>query len=523
MRFDRVDFLDLQDAHREYGQDTGGAQRTLRGAFVVRDAAAIPAILEQANRERWKLWPISGGRNFGYGTALPVHDHSYLLDLSNLKGIDYCPSSHTFSVQPGVSQRDLADYLERQGLDYLVPTTGVGPNGSILGNALDGGYGLTPIADHFESLSSVSGYWGDGRPFTHVYNDLGCTDMARRWPAGTGPSVASLLRQGNLGVVAQGTVRLVRRPQSTRVLILEWDSDQAFYDSQDALSRLTEELPMLGGVISMNGPRVLATHEDAPLAAAVRGAERARYLEGLCRERQVAAWTAVGTLYGGRYAVRGAVKDIQRRLPRARVYAFTAQRIRLLARLAPFVPGALFKARRRQLGDLIHALGTVEGRPIVAFLRIAYALDATSPAMNDDRHPAKDGCGILWYAPLVPLTATGVGDYVQTMSRVLTEHGFDPLLAVTTRSPRVHSGTIPLLFRRNRDDESRARACYSALVAAGIGIGMPPYRLGVEYMDGLYAPPDSPSAQALRALKATFDPNDVISPGRYGRPLESWG
>ena len=256
-----------------------------------------------------------------------------------------------------------------------------------------------------------------------------------------------------------------------------------------------------------------------PLTADLTGPERLRYFDRLCRERQVAAWTAVGTLYGSRSAVRGAVKDLRRRLPRARLYAFTVGRIRLLARLAPWVPGALFKARRRQLGDLIHAIGTVEGRPIVAFLRIAYALDGSRPAMNDARHPAKDGCGILWYAPLVPLTGSGVREYVQTMSRVLSEHAFDPLLAVTTRSSRVHSGTIPLLFRRTPEDELRARDCYRALVAAGIGIGMPPYRLGIEYMDGLYPPEDSPSALALRALKETFDPCDVVSPGRYTRPI----
>jgi FAD/FMN-containing dehydrogenase len=230
--FAGVDFLDFRDAQTEYGQDTGGAVRTLRGAFVVHEPSAIPAILARANREGWTLWPFSGGRNFGYGTALPVHDQSYLLDLSQLKGIDYYPDSHTFRIQPGVNQRDLVDYLDRHGLDYLVPTTGVGPNGSILGNALDGGYGLTPIVDHFESLSAIAGYWGNGTPFTHAYQDLGCDDMARRWPPGTGPAVTSLLRQGNLAVVTQGTVRLIRRPEATRVLILEWESDQAFFDSQ---------------------------------------------------------------------------------------------------------------------------------------------------------------------------------------------------------------------------------------------------------------------------------------------------
>ncbi len=77
-----------------------------------------------------------------------------------------------------MNQRDLADFLDRHGLDYLVPTTGVGPNGSILGNALDGGYGLTPIADHFDALSSNSGYWGNGQPFGHTLTML----VVPTWP-----------------------------------------------------------------------------------------------------------------------------------------------------------------------------------------------------------------------------------------------------------------------------------------------------------------------------------------------------
>jgi hypothetical protein len=93
------------------------------------------------------------------------------------------------------------------------------------------------------------------------------------------------------------------------------------------------------------------------------------------------------------------------------------------------------------------------------------------------------------------------------------------LLAVTTRSSRVHSGTIPLLFRRNPADEARARACYEELLRTGIALGMPPYRLGIEFMDGLHTPLDSPTAEVIRALKETFDPRDLIAPGRYGRPL----
>ena len=511
-------FISPEQAQEAYGIDTGGALRNLAGAVIVHEASAVPRILEIANRNRLKLWPISGGRNFGYGTALPAGEGNLIVDLGRLKRIEYFADSQTFTIEPGVTQQDLADYLDAQGLNYLVPTTGVGPNGNLLGNALDGGYGLTPVADHFEALTAIDGFWGNGEPFGHSYEALGCHDMARRWSAGLGPSVQSLLRQGNFAIVTRATVRLARAPESCRVLIFEWPSDDAFFTGQDALSRLVEELPMLGGIIAMNGPRILATQDDAPLTSPLKGAARQAHLDALCKERRIAAWTGVGTLYGPHATLSGVVKDLRRRLPGVRILSFTPSQIRRMHTLAAYLPRQMFPTVRRHLGSLVDTLGTVEGRPIVAFLRIAYALDASLPAMDATRHPAKDGQGILWYAPLVPFTEAGVRAYAQFTSEILMRHGFDPLLAVTTRSSRVHSGTIPLNFLKTSEAPTAAKACYQELVDAGIAAGMPPYRIGTDFMESVYAEAGSMQDLTWQRIGEVLDPNAVVSPGRYSRP-----
>ena len=106
------------------------------------------------------------------------------------------------------------------------------------------------------------------------------------------------------------------------------------------------------------------------------------------------------------------------------------------------------------------------------------------------------------------------------MSEVLLTHGFDPLLALTTRSSRVLSATIPIIFDpQDTAAVARAKACYSALVQAGLAEGWPPYRIGSEYMEHIYPPEDSMTAQLHARLKEAFDPRDIISPGRYMRPL----
>jgi 4-cresol dehydrogenase (hydroxylating) len=511
-----IEVLTRLGAANAYGADTGASERLPQGAIIVKEADAIETILRLANQHKTPLWPISGGRNFGYGTALPVDTRSYILDLSRLKRINIDVGSSTALIEPGVTQADLHEAIKKSGANLLVPTTGVGPNGNILGNALDGGYGLTPITDHFAAVCELSGYWGNGTEFRHTYQDLNCPEMAKRWGAGTGYSWAGLLRQGNFGIVTKARVQLARAPEACRILIFEWKSDAQFVASQPNLNLLSEDIPGIGGIIMMNNCRILSTQVDTPLASPLQGDERAAFLRKLAKDRKISAWTGLGTLYGSDASVKGAVRDIRRRLKGVRVWSFSPEHIRHLQKFEQYLPRWGFAALRRHFGALVNTLGTVEGFPIVAFLKIAYALDPTAKKLDVTSHPAKDGAGILWYAPLVPFDSEQVERYRQVMSACLLQHDFDPLLAVTSRSPRVLSGTIPLLFDRQKPkDVARAKACYRHLVKVGLENGWPPYRLGVDFMDLIACPADSPSAQVQRQLKTALDENNVIASGRY--------
>ncbi|MCD2514262.1 FAD-binding oxidoreductase [Comamonas endophytica] len=511
-------FIPGAAALQHYGADTGGAQRALYGAVRISQPQEVAALIGLARCHGLALWPICGGRNFGYGTALPVRDGALIVDLSGLKGMQFHAESHTVTVEAGVTQGDLQHFLASNRLPYLVPTTGAGPHGSLIGNALDGGYGMTPVPDHFDGLSHFQGYWGNGSPMSDPLAELASPDMARRWPAGIGMNPRSLLRQGNLGIVTAATLQLAPRQPHARLIAIRWDSEQAFEKGMETLAGLQEVIPAMTSVYSVNKERLQATNGQLALrdpsmqCAARHEAQPARQ-----------EFISMATIFGPRHATAGACKDIRRQLEGARLLCLSRGQLALLGRLCGMLPaGLLSRSERlarlhRNARSLASALALLDGTPSHEFLKLAYAARQPAPQVHAGSDPAKDGQGILWFAPLIPLTPSGVRGGMALIRGILVRHGFDALLALTIRNPRAGIATIPLIFPKTQENARRAHACYQELVTACTQAGMPPYRLNIESMAtlaGLRVAGEHPRLHAC--LKAALDPDDIIAPGRYG-------
>lgn len=114
--------------------------------------AEVQAIVKWANRWKIPLWPISIGRNLGYGGSAPRVPGSLLIDLGRRmnKVLNIDEKAATCLLQPGVTYIELYEELKRRGLGEKlwidVPDLG---GGSVVGNALDRGVGYTPYGDHW--------------------------------------------------------------------------------------------------------------------------------------------------------------------------------------------------------------------------------------------------------------------------------------------------------------------------------------------------------------------------------------
>jgi hypothetical protein len=102
--------------------------------------------------------------------------------------VDFDAELGTVTLEPGVTQGMLAAFLERERQPFLVPVTGAGPTCSLVGNALERGYGITPFADHFGAVLSLEAVLPDGRVYRRLRSRWTATT---RRSSGAGPYLAT--------------------------------------------------------------------------------------------------------------------------------------------------------------------------------------------------------------------------------------------------------------------------------------------------------------------------------------------
>lgn len=507
-------------AQQRYGMCTTGIERSIAAALLPYDSAEIVAIVDIARRRGIPLYPISTGHNWGYGSAVPVIDGCVILDLSGLdRIIEMDGELGLVTVEPGVTQQDLYDYLDRNALPFLVPVTGGGPGCSLVGNALERGYGITPLADHFGAVTALEAVLPNGRVYRSALSEMGgkAVDAAFKW--GIGPYLDGLFAQGNFAVVTRMTITLARQPERTEAVFFGIQQDAGLMPAVAAVQQVLRSLGGVAGSINlMNSRRVLAMMVPYPQAeSGASGTLPADFVAKLAKDHRVAAWTGLGTLYGKAEivaAARGIIRGILK--PAVSSLAFLSPgRAAGLSRLLGHIP----RLRRGRLAQraraLDGALQMIAGKPSRVALPLAYWRSAAAPGPGAEFDPARDGCGLIWYPPLVPMIPARVGRYVDMVGEVCVGHGIEPLITLTSLSDRCFDSSVPLLFdRRDADQTARAQSCYRALLEAGRKDGFLPYRMGVDLMSWLTCS-DAPCWEMVTAIKSALDPGNIIAPGRY--------
>lgn len=502
-----------------FGRDTSAIQRHIPAALRIEDSAWLPEIMRIASQHRVPVYPISTGKNWGYGSALPARDGCVVIDLSPLKKIIHFDSElGVVTLEPGVTQGMLADFLKRDDHPFLVPVTGAGPSCSLLGNALERGYGVTPHVDHFGAVTDLEAVLPDGSLYRTALREAGGEELARLFKWGIGPYSAGLFTQGGFGIVTRMSLVLMRRPECVKVCLFSLRDDALLEPAVQHIRTLISRLPgVLGAINLMNQHRVLSM--AAPFPADLVGPDGLlpnSVIQELGSRYHIFPWTGFCSLYGSHRMVRVAQQEMKAALGKvaSRMMFLTPRQATQLARLATWIPGQTGRGLQGMTATLAQSLALVAGHPNETALPLAYWRNQ-QPQTGPFKDPAQDGCGLTWYAPLVPMRPGDVRSYVNMVTDITRRHALEPLITFTTLNDRLFDSTVPLIFDQDEPGAAaRTQDCYQELLDSGRQRGWFPYRVGINSMPGLMALQKDARAFHDR-LRRDLDPHDLMAPGRY--------
>ncbi|MBL8358930.1 MAG: FAD-dependent oxidoreductase [Rubrivivax sp.] len=486
----------------------------------------VARVVRIANEAGLPVWPFSGGRNWGYGGTLATEPGAIVLLLRRMNRIVQVDDTLAYAViEPGVSYRQLSEHL-RQGGHRLWPDCIDGtPDGSVIGNALDRGIGETPYGDHFGNLCGLEVVLPNGDVVTTGGGGAEVrTFHLHKW--GVGPYVEGLFSQSNLGIVTRAGVWLMPEPECFNSFVFELRDDRSFEQVVDAFRTLalqgvlTSKLHMINDIVSMTvvtqRVREGVTHDRA-MTEDERRAIRRKY--------GIAAWNCAGGLYGSASSVAGQRRALRRALGRYGRLVFVSDR--LAGTLEAMLPLAWRHAPVRWLVELgartsltvinsfPHVHRILKGIPTDYFLKHAYFRNRRERP-DADVDPARDRCGLLWFAPILPNVGSEVRAYADACRVRFERAGFDFYVAMLMMNPR----SVICLMNVNFDHDAaaeaeRARALYAELMDDMRARGYAQYRSALPG----WPPATEGEVAAQRLLgrvKRALDPRGVLAPGRYG-------
>lgn len=504
-------------AQLKYGQNTLGVSRKIVGAFGPRNVEEIKIIIDWARANGHQLTAFSTGKNWGYGSATPDRDNTFIVDLSAMNQIlDHNEELGLVTIQPGVTQQDLYEFLNRKKSELMVPTTGAGPQVSVLGNALDKGVGITPIEDHFSAIMALEAIIADGSTYRSTTYDFGGvkSDSIFKWK--TGPVLEGLFAQSNLGIVTQATIALARRPERIEQFFA-FVPNEYLGEAADCIRNIRQKLGSIsGGINLMDQRRVLALMDEDNLWPRDRALNAAE-LDSMRHAKALESWVIVGALYGTKDIVRVAKKLVKKELQKISKDIKFVNKDKLKLALALLKPFPMHKFKKK-LQAASRGLEILEGKPSIFALKLAYLKNRKTFESVNQPNPDFDQCGLIWFAPLLPIESKIVIQFNKRVTEICLKYNFDPIITFISISERCFDCTMPILFDRNNPNEvNRAYLCRDELFKMAQELQVFPHRMDIDISRKLFTQSTDTSVQMYKKIKIALDPQGIFAPGHYSK------
>jgi 4-cresol dehydrogenase (hydroxylating) flavoprotein subunit len=479
--------VDREVIERKYQRNVTGLARSIPLVLRPGTEEEVQNIVALANEHQLPLYPFSTGKNWGLGSKLPVVDGCVLVDLSRMNRILAVNEEFGYAIiEPGVTQASLAGYLHTYHPGLTINFTGSFAHTSIVGNVLERGDGRYA---RVHDLLGVRGILGTGEPFQvggwwpHIDSPM----PSHHAKLFAGPDLTGLFTQSSFGIVTQLAFRLIHKPECCSVF---WGIAQ-----EERLEAVIESLDYFGkqGVIN---------RESVNIGYANRFVQAKNSLVGdnSRGDDQPDVWNFYVIASGTTRVMEALMEELKEVFDPLCISSGTwcvEQSGDPYTKLPPF------------LHPLIKPL---LGIPDNTSIELIYHLTSTPLPLNPLELDADlTPFGMKCYIPVIPPQGKYVRQAVDIVSNIRKQFNLNVKLSIFGDGRAL----ITIHFRSDSAEQVRcAEMCELSLWNAMTSAGFPPYRVGIDQMQRLIELQPA-FFDIVAQLKTTFDPNNIISPGRY--------
>lgn len=462
-------------------------------------AAVSPTTVEQvqqivriANKHRIPLYPVSTGRNLGFGGSSPTYTGSVIVDLKRMNRIVEINTREGYMIlEPGINFIELHRHFKANNIPYVLQSPMPGW-GSPVGNALDHG-SSTVVRDNYSLVRGMEVVLPDGEV---LRTGAGAVPGSKLWATyqyGYGPFINGMFSQSSLGIVTKMCFSLVPVWETQQGFTLTSYSTADMQPIIDALLLLQMQGVLDGWGIESPIRESMSTNDGRRPYGVPQVKELLRRADG----GSVAEWDALGRssnipVVRGTGFARGPTSVVDARLAHARS---------VLSRL----PGVAFELGRAAAGADIPA-PTIE----FGFLAIQEA-----------------NLGHYYFAPVINPVAEEIFALNDTIRRTLLDAGDFELLdnfGWSAGRGAFFGGKVlwiqfEFLVYEDVAKNQRRRELYKKLVDVCTKRGWLLPRAPVAFQGeamGQYSFNDDVLRRFHETVKDALDPNGILAPGKSG-------
>ncbi|WP_036551690.1 FAD-binding oxidoreductase [Neptunomonas japonica] len=508
-----------QKTLEQYETATYETEQRISAILKPTNREQVQQITKIANQYNTPLYPISTGKNWGYGSSVPVTDGCVIVDLSSMNRIIKLSKELAYvTLEPGVTQKQLYEFLQSEHADLWMDATGASAECSIIGNTLERGFGHTEYGDHFSKVSGLEVVLANGECFHTGFGRFPNAQASEVYHWGVGAYLDGIFSQSNFGIVTQMTIWLMPAPEYSQAFFCSVDKVE-LPNLVDSLRPLRLDGTVKSAMHIVNADKAISAFGQYPWHEVNNITPLPRdWLAKKSKEKNVGGWNASGALYGTRAEVALARKKLKRALrhiPSKKLHFIDDRTLKIasyIARPYQWITGIDLE---KALEMIIPVINLKRGVPSNTFIPSTYWRKKHPAPAPDQADPNKDRCGLLWLAPIAPMTGEHASALEEIIETTLLSFGFDPAISMTLLTQRCIDSVIAIAYDRDfPEEEERALKCHDELLEKLIDKGYYPYRLSTHAMGKL--PKAEPAySDVIAKFKHAIDPQHIIAPGRY--------